>query len=865
MIKELHRKPFQLVVCLIALLLAGFAPAGSTLTAATFYINPDYTGTIQNGSQENPFKSWNSVVWNNGNTYLQKAGTTCTISGSLTITSKNGITLGSYDTGAKPKIISTGGTSTKVIDITSCFGMTITGLEIASASGQVTAGILIDGNGSANNLIEQCIVRDVQWGIRILTTSAGNRILNCEVFNTQDDGIYIKDTPDIEIGYCLIYRVNLKYFVNPDQSYSAGDNIQIASTNNHNFNIHHNTLDHSYTGNKFCFIAWGNNYTGVLEHNVFIGNRNQTTSCLYLSPTTGSVTMRYNSIREGNYGVYAYVSNFNVYYNELIGNKIALCILNNYHLLAENNIFYNNVNTAISGLSNSSVTSKNNIFYTSATAKAYSTNGTLSSDYNVYNKEFSGFINGHATLNSWRSSSGQDSHSFVADPLFISPSDNNFMLQPQSPCINNGTSCGYAQDFFGTTVPQGPSSDIGYFEYQVVITNDPPVISDQQFSIEENISQGSIVGQVSASDPDGDAITYQITGGNGQSVFSVNQTTGIIIVTDSAAADFETNQSFQIQITVSDSQSATATATISIDISDVNEKPEMEDQGFVVPENIITGTVIGQLNAYDPDSYQVLSYYITSGNEQDAFVLDPVSGVLSVGNAEVFDFELNQQFPITVSVSDNSTPVMQCESQVTVTITDLNEEPSVTAGQYYEVNFNAPAGTLIGYIQATDPDLNQYLTYEITGGNIYNAFAIDHLSGALTTTGNALVHHANKTVNLEITVFDNGDPQYSDIGTAQVKVNRKFVNAKTIVENSVLSHVYPNPSEDGRFNLMCKSTGIPFKGLVRVTNLTGEIILEEMLAERSYYEINLSGMPNGVYVLEIISGENKEIKKLIIQ
>lgn len=862
MMKKLHSVFTSLSFILVLLITAA---GGFRANAATFYIDPDYTGSTQNGTIESPFKSWTSVIWNNGNTYLQKAGTTCNTNGSLVITSKNGITIGAYGNGSKPKLISSGGTSTKVIDITSCYNMIISGLEVASVSGQVTAAILIDGNGSANNLIEHCILRDVQWGIRILTTSAGNRILNCEVYNTQDDGIYIKDTPDIEIGYCNIYRVNLKYFVNPDQSYSAGDNIQIASTNSHHFNIHHNTLDHSYTGNKFCFIAWGNNYSGILEHNVMTGNRSQVTSCIYLSPTSGSVTMRYNSVKEGNYGVYAYVSDFRVYYNEFTGNKTALCVLNNYHLLAENNIFYNNINTAISGLSNSSVTSKNNIFFTAANAKAYSTNGTLTSNFNVFNKEFSGFINGHGTLNSWRANSGQDMNSLVSDPLFIDASTGNFMLQPQSPCINAATNCGYSIDYFGTSVPQGPSADIGYSEYMVTIVNNPPVINDQQFSIPENVTVNTAIGQVVATDPDGDNLSYQITGGTGQSVFSINETTGVITVADSTALDFEITQSFQLQVTVTDTEAATASCTVTINITDINEMPEIEDQGFIIEENSVSGTVIGQLTSSNPENYQVLTYSITSGNEDNAIVLDQATGILTVGNEEAFNFEMNQSMPFTIMVSDNGSPALHCNCLITLTLNNINECPNIAGGQYFEVNVNVPSGHLIGYVQASDPDENQDLSYSITNGNSYNAFTINPLSGALTSTANALHNHANQIVNLLIAVADNGNPQQTSSETIQVKVNRKFNTVKALVGNNVLGHVYPNPSNNGKFELAVNGAHLAQYALVQILNASGKVIKELSVPANGISEINITNEPNGFYIMEIMIGDKKETKKLIIQ
>lgn len=809
---------------------------GLTYSQTTVYIDPSFTGSTQNGTIQNPYNSWASITWVNGNTYLQKAGTTYNTSGSLIITSKNNITLGSYGTGAKPKIISSGGSSSKVIDISSSYDMTITGLEVASTTGQVTAAVIIDGTGSSNNLIDDCILRDVQWGIRILTTSPGNRILNCQVYNTQDDGIYIKDTPDIEIGYCNVYNVNLKYFVNPDQSYSPGDNIQIASTNSHYFNVHHNTLDHSTTGNKFCFIAWGNNYSGILEHNTLIGNSAQTTSCVYLSPTTSSVTARYNTITDGNYGIYAYVTNFNAYYNDFVNCKTAISVLNNYHLRAENNVFYSNVNTCISGLPGSNVISKNNIFYISGNTKAYSTYGTLTSNYNTFNTQYNGFINGYGTLTAWRSASGQDNNSMVANPMFTNPSARDFTLQQNSPCINAGIMCGYNQDHFGNSVPQGNSSDIGFHEFTTTNNNLPPVITNQSFVVAENSATGIIIGQVIASDPDaGQTITYSITGGNTGNTFVINATSGIITVANNQYLNFESNPSFYLQVTVQDNMNASSSATITINLQDVNESPVIEDQGFNLNENAPNGTSVGTVLATDPDQGQQLTYSILSGNTGNTFAINSNTGVLSVSNNQLLNFESNAMYNLTVRVQDNGTVALFNDAVVSVQLNDINEPP-VTSNQTFSVSITAPNGTQLGQVVATDPDVNQTLAYSILSGNQYNTFSINSSTGEITVANSSGLSSAANPFVLGILVNDNGAPQLSansqvtinitqNVNSAPVIQAQSFNVAENSTQGTVVGQVIasdPNQGQELIFSIISGNDSNVFtisnQGLLTVSN-----------------------------------------------
>lgn len=749
----------------------------------TIYIDPSYTGTTQNGSIQNPYKSWNSVSWVNGNTYLQKSGTTFNTTGGLNISSRNNITIGSYGSGTKPRIISSGDATVKAINITSCYNMRISGIEVASTTGQIVSAVLISGTGSANNLIENCVLRDAQWGVRILTTSPGNRIINCEIYNTQDDGIYIKDTPDIEIAYCNIYNVNLKYFVNPDQNYSPGDNIQIASTNSHYFNIHHNTLDHSSTGNKFCFIAWGNNYSGVIEYNTIIGNVAQNVSCIYLSPTTGNVIVRYNEISGGNYGIYAYVSNFQVYYNSFISNKIGICVLNNYHMLAENNVFYNNTNTAISALSGSNVTSKNNIFFISGSGKSYSTNGTLVSNNNVFNVQSSGFINGHSTLSAWRSASGQDMNSIVGNPQFVNPAARNFAIQPNSPCINAGVTCGYQQDFFGNQVPFGTSADIGYHEFVPQVTYLPPVIANQTFSVAENSAAGTVVGQVNASDPNsGATMSFSITAGNVGNTFAINPATGVITILNNQLLNFESNPQFSITVAVVNEANLTSSATMTINLTDLNEQPIIPDQGFNINENSATGTFIGQIQANDPDNGQQLNFSIVGGNDNNTFALSP-TGTLTVNNKELLDFETRQSFNLTVKVQDNGQPAMYSTANIAITVLDVNENP-VVSNQNFTVTSSSQNGTIVGTVIASDPDHNQVLQYVFTTGNQNNVFNININTGIISVANSSLLSSASQYI-LTVKVTDNGNPQL--FSTCSVTINVIQINLAPVINAQTFS------------------------------------------------------------------------------
>ena len=112
-------------------------------------------------------------------------------------------------------------------------------------------------------------------------------------------------------------------------------------------------------------------------------------------------------------------------------------------------------------------------------------------------------------------------------------------------------------------------------ELSLAITNanEEPTFNDQSFTLEEITAEGSLVGALSATDPEGDAITYAITSnidpdGDGTDAFRVEGDQ--LLVNDVDDFDYEAN--LQLVITASASDGILAdTAQITINLTDLGE------------------------------------------------------------------------------------------------------------------------------------------------------------------------------------------------------------------------------------------------------------------------------------------------------
>ncbi|HLH53380.1 MAG TPA: cadherin domain-containing protein [Verrucomicrobiae bacterium] len=202
---------------------------------------------------------------------------------------------------------------------------------------------------------------------------------------------------------------------------------------------------------------------------------------------------------------------------------------------------------------------------------------------------------------------------------------------------------------------------------------------------------------------------------------------------------------------------------------------------FAIPEHAPDGTIVGIVPPWGPAA-DTFSYSIRSGNRGNTFAIDN-SGTLIVADNGLLDYDTlitnnshaPVQFELLVNIEDDSQASFnETNRRVLVTITNLNAPPVITGfvssnalpepgffGLYFnlipgtplqglgilEDSFgaipqfsaavleHAAAGTAIGAILGTDPDLYTVLSYSIIGGNSNSMFAIDNGSGIITVAG----------------------------------------------------------------------------------------------------------------------------------
>ena len=108
-----------------------------------------------------------------------------------------------------------------------------------------------------------------------------------------------------------------------------------------------------------------------------------------------------------------------------------------------------------------------------------------------------------------------------------------------------------------------------------------------------------------------------------------------------------------------------------------NRDPEFDPEfdpdshTFSVSEDASTGGTVGTVSATDPDEGDTVSYSITAGNGDGKFMIDGVTGEITVNAA--LDYETTVEYGLTVEGSDGRGGTDT--ATVTVTVTDVAEDP----------------------------------------------------------------------------------------------------------------------------------------------------------------------------------------------
>ena len=451
----------RLAAFLLTLLLLGIAP----LLATTYYVsqvdgNDSYDGlsptyvsgtngpwlTIARADNLSGDQSDNAVWFKCGGTWNEQWILLCYG------TSGHQFTIGAYGTGAKP-IIDAQNTRNYCIYSDAKNYYTIDGLQLQNAINAATGGGSYGG----------CV--------RAASSGTGIRIQNCDIIHPKGFGIMLGNCTNATITLNLIDTG-----IVADSNQYEADGIYCQNGDG-GLSITHNTiLERRDAGSYYIDgIQTVNEAGGEIAYN-FIANPTGYSSVagnmlIQLETGTGTWAVHHNILfndtnKKGVFPIEG-AATYHVYNNAIINiasengddQAISVCL------------------TVKATYTPTEFKLKNNILYTSYALNwrwLPATDPTAANvNYNLLYRE-SGtnlvYLDTERTWAAWQGL-GYDANGLNADPVFVSLGDGtdpaNSKLQSGSPCRDTGVNLSLTEDYWGTSIPQNVTPDIGAHEYPV--------------------------------------------------------------------------------------------------------------------------------------------------------------------------------------------------------------------------------------------------------------------------------------------------------------------------------------------------------------------------------------------------------------
>lgn len=186
-----------------------------------------------------------------------------------------------------------------------------------------------------------------------------------------------------------------------------------------------------------------------------------------------------------------------------------------------------------------------------------------------------------------------------------------------------------------------------------------PSITDISLSsnlLSENSDAGILIGtfELEGTVLPGEEINYGFIEGEGSednSLFEIIDNE----LRSKESVDFEEKEFRSIRVIATSASGGVFEKQLSVRVTDVNEAPIVLESSLSVPENSARGTVVGTIQAIDPEGGTLRFERATQTSEGSAnqtFDINLLTGELIVNNSQLLDFERNPKVFVEIAVTD---------------------------------------------------------------------------------------------------------------------------------------------------------------------------------------------------------------------
>ncbi|XP_074068886.1 protocadherin beta-2-like [Macrotis lagotis] len=350
-----------------------------------------------------------------------------------------------------------------------------------------------------------------------------------------------------------------------------------------------------------------------------------------------------------------------------------------------------------------------------------------------------------------------------------------------------------------TAVDGGAPPRSGTIQVRILvvdINDNTPMFTQSQYEaqVPENSSIGSKVVTVSATDLDignyGEIYyTFMHASENIRKTFQLTEKSGELYLTEKL--DFELIQSYIIDIQATDGGGLSSECTVIVQVIDLNDNPPeltISSLNSPIPENS-PETVVAVFSVSDLDSGEN-GKMVCSIQDDIPFALKPsVENFYTLVTEGALDRESRAEYNITITVMDLGSPSLKSEHNLTVLISDINDNSPIFTQREYKLYLqenNNPA-LHIGSVNASDKDsgINAKVTYSLLPPEtedllLFSYISINSDNGHVYAL-RSLDYEAIQTFQFTVRAVDGGSPSLSSQVLVQILVQDENDNSPFVL------------------------------------------------------------------------------------
>ena len=361
-------------------------------------------------------------------------------------------------------------------------------------------------------------------------------------------------------------------------------------------------------------------------------------------------------------------------------------------------------------------------------------------------------------------------------------------------------------------------------------------------------------------------VHFSLTYGNFEGRFAIDSNNGYLSLQTSL--DYETTKSYRLTIRAQDSGNPPRenTTTVTVTVVDVNDNnPQFTQNVYqaVVREDVSVGYSITSVNARDDDQGDNarITFSIPNPPANFPFEINPSSGAIT--NGVELDRELSHTWEFDVLATDSGETPRSATASVTITVTDVNDNPpTFPQDEYYaSVQEDAYNQMEVLTVTATDPDEQNTISYRIAdsmdpNGRIPFNIHTQNNEGTIIVTGQ-LSYNSKSLYSLTVTASDR---QYES--TCTVFINVTDVNDfAPVFQNSPYNVYVSEAVEIGEIVVTVSATdndaginaevsySMDESDEFEIDGDTGEIRTKVLLDREtlSFYTLSVTASDHGLY------------------